>query len=399
MTLVEVTYKKTVADFHKLPFLIYKDDKNWIPHLKQDVEKVFDRSKNKKWRKGKAIRWVAYSDSGQIIGRIAAFEDGSNKEYRSGLGFFECINDQTVAFALFDKAKAWLEEQGMERMDGPINFGENHQFWGLITENFNEPPYYGQNYNPEYYVPFFENYGFQVYYKQLIFFRDITRKLEDKFTIRARRLMEDPNYTVRHVDIKQLEKFTEDFRTIYNRAWANREKGFTAMSSVQAKAIMTSLKPIMDPELMYFAYHKDQPIGMYIQLPEINQIFKHVNGNLNLWGKLKFLYHKKRRTARRCFGMVFGVDPKFQGKGVEGMLFKYMESIVHRDYHYKDLVITWIGDFNPKMIAIVENLGATKLREMATYRYLFDREAEFKRKPIANIKPSGELEKLENNSE
>lgn len=390
MQIKEVASKQDIKLFHKLPWQIYKDDKNWIPHLKQDIEKIFDPKKNKKWRKGEAKRWLLF-DNGKVCGRIAAFVDGSNKEYASGIGFFESINNKKFAFALFDKAKEWLLSKGATRMDGPINFGENHQYWGLIIENFDEPPYYMQNYNPEYYVDFFEAYGFEIYYKQEIFYRDVTRKLEDKFTERARRLMQNPEYKVEHIDLKRIDKYTEDFRTIYNRAWANREKGFSTMSALQAKAVIASLKPILDPEIVYFAYHNEKPIGMYIQLPEINQIFRHVHGNLNLIGKLKFLYHKKAKTVDRCFGMVFGIDPEYQGKGVEGMIFKYMESIVHRDYRYKDLVITWIGDFNPKMISIVKSLGTKKLREMATFRYLFDRNEEFKRKPIANITPSGEL--------
>ena len=392
MILREVKDSKTRRDFHRLPFEIYKNDPNWIPHLKQDIEKIFDKQKNKKWRHGNAIRWVLYNDNNKAIGRIGAFVDPKNHEHLSGIGFFECIEDKQAAFKLFDSAKAWLVGQGATMMDGPINFGENHQFWGLIIENFDEPPYYGQNYNPEYYVRYFEEYGFEVYFEQLIYYRDLRVGLQNKFTERAERLLQDPNYSVQCIDMKELDKYAEHFRIVYNRAWAKREKGFHTMSKAQATSIMKSLKPVMDPELVYFAYFKDQPIGMYVQLPEINQIFRHVNGNLNLVGKLKYLMHKKRGTVKRVFGMVFGIDPDFQGKGVEGMIFKEVERLVHDTRKYDDLVITWIGDFNPKMIAIVESLGTHKIRTMATYRYLFDRTIPFKRKPIVNVK-----EKVEQN--
>ena len=42
----------------------------------------------------------------------------------------------------------------------------------------------------------------------------------------------------------------------------------------------------------------------------------------------------------------------------------------------------WIGDFNPKMINIAETLDSKPSRNLVTYRYLFDREKEFKRHPI-----------------
>ena len=383
MRIEEVQTKADIRKFHKLPFRIYKNDPYWIPHLKQDVEKVFDPGKNKLWRHGEAKRWLLYNEKNEVIGRIAAWVNSKNNEHPGGCGFFECIDNQEAAFKLFDTVKDFIASRGVAQMDGPTNFGENHQYWGLITKNFEEPPYYLQNYNPEYYVKFFENYGFEVYYKQVIFYRDMFDPLQEKFKDRADILRADPKFKVESMDKSRYLDYAEEFRTVYNNAWANRQSGFSKMSAIHARALFNSLKPIVDPSIVYFAYYDNKPIGMYLQLPEVNQAFKFVNGNLNLWGKLKFLFHKKRGAITRCFGMVFGIDPEFQGRGVEGIIFKFMEDTTVQEGRYKDLIITWIGDFNPKMIAIVKNLGAKQIREMATYRYLFDRDAEFKRKPIA----------------
>lgn len=385
MEIIEVKDAKEIAEFHKLPFMIYKNDPNWIPHLKQDVEKIYDREKNKLWRNGEAKRWILVQN-GEVIGRIGAWVNGKNIEHPAGCGFFECIDDQDAAFKLFDTAKEFISSKGGTQMDGPTNFGENHQYWGLITENFNEPPYYLQNYNPEYYVKFFENYGFEVYYNQEIFYRKLSGPLPEKYKDRADILRADPKFRVSHIEMSRYMDYAEEFRTVYNDAWANRQNGFSEMSSAQAKAIFKGLKPVVDPNIVIFAYYDDKPIGMFIQLPEVNQIFRRVNGDLNLIGKLKFLYHKYMKTTTRCFGMVFGIAPEFQARGVEGIIFKYCVDTYVKRGDYKDLVITWIGDFNPKMIAIVKNLGGEKMRKMTTYRYLFDRTAEFKRKPIANIK-------------
>lgn len=382
MKVQEVKSAADIKAFHKLPFKIYKNDPYWIPHLKQDLEKIFDPKTNKKWRHGEATRWLLYNDQNEVIGRIAAWVNKKNPEHPAGCGYFECIDDQDAAFLLFDTAKEWIESKGGTQMDGPTNFGENHQYWGLITENFEEPPYYMQGYNPEYYVNFFVNYGFQVYYNQHIFYRDLLVPLQEKFKDRADRLRADPKFKVAPMDMSRFMDYAEEFRTVYNRAWANRQSGFAEMSKAQAIAIFKGLKPVVDPDIVLFAYYDDKPIGMYLQLPEINQIFKYIHGNLNLLGKLKFLYHKKRKTVNRCFGMVFGIDPDFQGRGVEGIIFKYIETDIVPKGVYKDLIITWIGDFNPKMITIIEGLGAKQIRSLATYRYLFDRNEEFKRKPI-----------------
>jgi GNAT superfamily N-acetyltransferase len=381
MQILAVSDPKTEKEFLQLPFLIYKNDPHWIPHLKQDIEKVFDEKKNKFFRHGECTRWIL-KEGGKTIGRIAAFiNQKANKKSSlpaGGIGFFECIDNKEAAFLLFDTAKKWLEEKGMQAMDGPINFGEKDKFWGLIIENFEYPPYYNQNYNPAYYVPFFEEYGFQVYYEQYIYHRYTQDELIPLLKEKSERIRRDARYTFETISKKNLPKYAEDFRTIYNRAWVKHE-GFAGMEQRQAMTIMKAIKPILDEDLILFAYHDGRPVGFFIALPEINQIFKHVNGNLNWWGKLKFLYHKWSGSCTSFFGLAFGIDPDFQGKGLEGAIFDECKKIVTANGQYEDLVITWIGDFNPKMIHVIENLGASKLRTMATYRYLFDREAPFER--------------------
>jgi GNAT superfamily N-acetyltransferase len=125
---------------------------------------------------------------------------------------------------------------------------------------------------------------------------------------------------------------------------------------------------------------------MYISLPELNEIFRYVNGNLNWWGKLKFLWHKKKGTVKTMTGIVFGVAKEFQGRGMEGALIVYAEKHVVAKKLYQDTVLTWVGDFNPRMVRVCENLGAVNYRTLATYRYLFDRNKPFERQPIIEKK-------------
>jgi len=384
MSIQEVRDAKTEKEFLRLPFKIYRKDSNWIPHLKQDIQAVFDPKKNKFFRHGEAIRWIL-NKNGETIGRMAAFiNHKSNKKNDApigGIGFFECINDEEAAFILFNQGKKWLEEKGMKGMDGPINFGEKDKYWGLIIENFNYPPYYNQNYNPEYYRPFFENYGFQVYYEQFIYHRKTDDQLIPLLQEKSARIRRDPKFTFKTIEKKTIAKYAEDFRTIYNRAWVKHD-AFSGMEKPQSMAIMKALKPILDEDLIHFAYYDGRAVGFFIALPEINQIFKHINGNLNWWGKLKFLYHKWKGSCTTFFGLAFGIDPDFQGKGLEGAIFDECQQLILSKNKYKDVVITWVGDFNPKMLHVIENLGAHKLRTLATYRYLFDKDAKFERAPI-----------------
>jgi hypothetical protein len=382
MKVIEVNSKRTVKAFLNLPFKIYKNDNHWIPHLKQDIEKVFDPSKNKAHNTGKIIRWILTDDNNESIGRIAAFVSNINDEQKSGgIGFFECINNQNSSNLLFDTAKNWLLNYHISFMDGPINFGEKNLFWGLLVDNFIDPNSYGMNYNPPYYKDLFETYGFKMYYKQFMFKRDLTIPAQDVFIKKHEQVMKDNNYKIENVRKLSLNEIAENFYTVYNKAWGGHDN-FKPMNKKTAQKIVQSLKSVYDPDIIVFVYYKNIPIAFYVNIPELNEIFKYVNGNLNWLGKLKFLYHKWKKTSKTMVGIVFGVDKEFQGKGVEGAIIKWSEENIVSKKRYEQTVLTWIGDFNPKMIHVCENLGAEVYRTYYTYRYLFDRKEKFERLAI-----------------
>ncbi len=389
MKLVEVKGKTAAREFLKLPVRLYKNEKYWIRPLDADIKNVFDPSKNKSFRNGELIRWIILDDSDKTIGRVAAFINKKtvlkgNDQPTGGMGFFECIDDQDAANMLFNACRDWLKERGMEAMDGPINFGDRDKWWGLLVEGFDKEPNYGCNYNFPYYQKLFENYGFQLYYRQLTYARKVLDPLSPKLREKADRIFKNPDYTFEHMRLKEIDKFTEYFREVYNKAWAGH-KGVPQLSSAVAKHLMKQMKPIIDEKIMMFGFYKGEPIAIFIMLPEVNQIFKHVNGKMNLLGKLIFLYHQWRKTCKKMFGVVFGVVPDHQGKGIEGAIIEAARVLVQEEYYrYEDFEMNWIGDFNPKMIHVVEQVGGYVSKVNITYRYLFDRNKPFTRHPIIN---------------
>lgn len=387
MKLTEVTDKKTAKEFLMLPVRLYNNEKTWIRPLDSDIDGIFDPQNNKTFRNGELIRWILQDNSSITIGRVAAFINKKtinkgNDQPVGGMGFFECVDNQEAAKMLFDACRDWLSEKGMEAMEGPINFGDRDKWWGLLVEGFDLEPNYGCNYNFPYYQKLFENYGFQLYYRQLTYARKVLDPLSPRLHEKAERIFKDSNYTFQHMKLKEIDKYTEYFRQVYNKAWAGH-KGVPQLSSVVAKHLMKQMKPIIDEKIMMFGFYKDEPIAIFIMLPEVNQIFKYVNGKMNLIGKMKFLYHKYRKTCQKMLGLIFGVIPEFQGKGVEGALIEAERILVQEKYlRYEDLEMNWIGDFNPKMIHVVEQVGGYVSKVNITYRYLFDRSKPFTRHPI-----------------
>lgn len=382
MRIVPVDNPQLEQEFLLLATQLYIGDPFWIRPWDHDMLDPFQPQKNKLLRcGGKAQRWLLYKDK-QCIGRIAAFvKPDSEKDKVGGIGFFECINNQDAANTLFDTAKNWLAENGMQSMDGPINFGDRDKWWGLLVDGF-EAPTYGMNYHLPYYQALFENYGFGNYFEQYVYRYTIDQELPQKFIDKANRLLKNPAIQFKHLEKKRIDEFTRYFMEVYNEAWGKNHVGFKAISLDQAKAMMKMLKPIMDERLMWFGFYENKPISFFISLPEINQIIKSLNGKFGWWQKIQFLFLLKfTKRITKIYGIVFGVIPEFQGKGIEGGMIRAAELAI-RETHYTELQMNWIGSFNPKMMAIAEGLHTKICKTFITYRYHFDRTKPFEKHPI-----------------
>jgi GNAT superfamily N-acetyltransferase len=191
------------------------------------------------------------------------------------------------------------------------------------------------------------------------------------------------SFKATYISKSKLEKFAADFTTVYNKAWAGHG-GLKEMRKEQSLAMFKSMKPIMDEKIAWFTYHKDEPIAIFINLPDLNQWFKYLDGKFGLWQKLKFLWIKRTKPNKKFVGVVFGVIPEFQGRGIEAFMIAEAAKIMQSgELPYTEYEMQWIGDFNPKMINVAEGLSDVfRSRTLTTYRYLFDRTKEFKRHPI-----------------
>ncbi len=382
MKIIVVDTELLSKAFKEMPLRIYKHDKNYIRPLNKDIDEVFDQRKNKFFRHGECERWLLQDENEHYIGRLAVFV---NKKYpqdqpTGGIGFFECDNNQDAANYLFERAKEWLQARGMEAIDGPINFGERDRWWGLLVNGFDEP-LYCMNYNPPYYQALFEQYGFQPYFHQLCFGMDVTTPLSAKMLKWHDVYANNPDFTVEHIKKDTIFKYAADFCTIYNKAWAKHGGGKT-MELKQAKLLFGKMKPVIDEKITWFVYYKNEPIGMWVNIPDLNQYFKHFNGKFGWLQKLHFLYLKMTGACKRFVGVVYGIVPEWQGKGTDAYMIVECGKVVQPTMRYEKYEMQWIGDFNPKMVNLASNLEAHEVRRLTTYRYLFDRSIEFKRHPI-----------------
>jgi len=383
MRVTEVTTREHRKEFIDFPKRLYRGDPNWVCPLDSEVESVFDPARNAAFRHGVATRWILTDSGGETIGRVAAFIDEirskANRQPTGGFGFYEVIESREAAFMLFDTARQWLAERGMKAMDGPINFGENDNYWGLLAEGFTQPGF-GMPYNKKYYRQYFEDYGFRVYFEQYSYHKDVAavEVFPERFMKIAEWISKRPGYTFQHFEYKKKDKIIADMVEIYNATWSVFKEDFTPLDPAMLNATLSQAKAFLDPDLIWFAYHNNKPVAFFVIFPDLNQIIKHFNGRLNLWNMIRFLWYKFTHEMTRARAVVAGVHPSYQNSGIESAIFLELFRVFRRKRFYKELELSWVGDFNPKMISIYEALGAHKAKTHLTMRYMIDNTLPFK---------------------
>lgn len=349
-----------------------------------EVRSIFDPRKNPHFAEGAAQLWIAQTQQGRVVGRIAAFVYYPKaKRYAvptGGIGFFECIEDYYVAEALLAQAQAWLTQQGLLAADACVNFGENDRFWGVLVEGFDSPPAYGMPYNKPYYAEFLSRYGFEVYFRQESRELDL-RAIPERIIRIAQRAAQKEGVTFAYPDKRNLRKYALDFMTIYNDAWQFHEH-FVPLTRERVFRMVSQLSDVLVEEMIYFAYVDGEPAGVIMALPDLYQIFRPWRGRPGFWDLVGFLWRKRRKyewyrrrgILTRARVMLMGVRPAYQRRGLESAL-AYLPVPPVLEMGITHAELSWVGDFNAAMLAVLEATKAPRSKVHYTFRHYFTPEA------------------------
>ena len=317
----KVESKSDLMTFIKCQWNFYKNDPFWVPPLIMERKTLLNKEKNPFFHNASADYFIAYRNN-EIVGRIAAIKNDIHLKHHndnSGFwGFFESINDQQVANALFDTAKKWLKEKGLTRMLGPANPSSNDE-WAMLLEGFDDSPRLLMTYNPKYYLALCENYG-MTKAKDLYAYKLENHKVmaSDKMK-RVQQLARDRyKLKITQLDLKNFNKELEKVKIVYNKAWAPNW-GFIPLSDAQIDAMAKDLKPLVEPSLVLFGEIDNQLVGFALVMLDYNQIFKNMNGRLLPFNFLKLYTQKKKITWARI--ITLGIIPEHQKKGLDAVFY------------------------------------------------------------------------------
>ena len=367
---VSVDQVRTRADFRAflhLPWRIYADDPAWVPPLLLDLKTVLRRDKHP-YHKHADTEYFLARQGHEVVGRIAASVNRLHNEFheeRTGFfGFFESIDDPTVARALLAAAEEWLIARGMQQVRGPMNFSTNEESVspGVLIDGFDTPPVVMMSHNRPYYRELLEGAGYTKSKDLLSYWLDADQTppaLSRVMTALARR----EGISVRSVDLRRFEAEVATVQEIYNSAW-ERNWGFVPMTEAEFVHMAKQLRPVIDPDYALIAEVDGAPVAFAVGLPDYNQVLKRMNGRLLPLGIFKLLWYRRRIDALRV--LTLGVKPGFRHLGLGAML--YLRIIENAQRAGKPRgECSWILEDNTEMRKAMERMGG---RVYKTYRVM-----------------------------
>ncbi|MCP4213542.1 MAG: GNAT family N-acetyltransferase [bacterium] len=353
--------RKNIKAFVKFAWKIYNGNPHWpAPLIKGRVDFIHNGPYHEV---GVIQPFLAYKN-GEIAGRIIAHYDNRHNEFykvkRGCIGFFECIDDKEVSSALFTAAEEWLRQQGMENMEGPINF-LIYDASGIMLDAFDSLPALELNYNPPYYLDLYTDYGFE---KAADWFAYLFTKEMNiprvYYRIRERVLAsrEKDGLVLRDANLKNYAEESLKIFQVFNKAW-EENWGHYPLTEDQFKFFAKELKPILRSEFVIIAEYEDEFAGFILTFPDICEAVRRANGRLLPFGIFKMMAAMKQ--AKRLRTMLMGVLPEYRKKGLEVyFILETIERAKKLGYEASDLSL--IVDSNEAMISSLEKLGANKYR-------------------------------------
>ena len=369
-----VLSKKDRKIFVTLLWDIFKDDPNWIPPLIMERMDIIDEKKNPYFLHADVRLWIAYKN-GMPVGRISAQID-ELVEPQHGVktghyGFFDCIDDQDVANALFDTACSWLKENGMIEVIGPFSLSINEET-GMLVEGFDTPPRLLMGHARPYYEKLVHNYGLSSVKDTWAYTLDISdpilpptiQKLVD-------RAVDKGQVKFRPINMDKYEEELKIILDIFNDAWIENWK-YIPFTEAELDHAVKELKMIIREDFTYIAEIDGVPQAMMVTLPNINEIIRDLNGKLFPFGIFKLLWRLKIKPSFKTVRVpLMGVRTEYQNSRLSGIMsFGLFEACRQSAIKIgcEQAELSWVLEENTRLSKLLESIGCVKYKTYRLYQ-------------------------------
>jgi GNAT superfamily N-acetyltransferase len=367
MELIEVYNKKHIKDFISLPFILYKNDRFWVPPLKREIKKTLINCLKNRQRYS---AFILYKNNKAVARVFLGIDIELNNIKKTKAGYFslfESVNDINIMKILIKHIQEWFIERDIHYLRGPVSVtgAEADENKGLLIDSFDKFPVFMTSYNKKYYKNLFENTGFIKDYDVFAYYLDREKLFKKNTEAIIEYAKKKFHYDTYKMDFRKTEKLVKDLKYILDLAVPSEWPDLIPPDASDIKKTILDLKKYADRDILYIARDNEKPVGFGVALPDYNQVLIHLNGSLNVFSVLKFLYYRKKINAARMF--IIFVIPEYRKKGVSYALYHAIFSASHKKGYINGEGST-IGEENIRMRNDVESLGGIKYKTYRIYK-------------------------------
>ena len=364
-----VESKDDLRKFIDFQYELYDGDCCFVPPLKGDIKKYVMGETNCLNQSGPSVKIIALKDN-KVCGRsLVGINEHLNhyKGLKEGyISLFECIDNQTVANAMFDYARDWLRKREMMLLKGPLSLPCGDDNRGVLLDNFKDPTLIMNTYNKSYYKDLFQEYGFDKYFDVYAYKSDKSSSNIERYEKLVPYAMKKHKFSLHPLDKKNIDKDMKDIQTIITKAMPKEWDDFMPPNDDEIKLIASQLVPFADTDFILIARNESgEPIGFNIALPDYNEVLAKLNGKLYPFGIFKFLYYKRKIKKLRFF--VLFVIPEYRDKGVSSAIyFSMYSSALKKGYEFLEGSTIW--EYNKPMMHDIEKYGGVIYKTYRIYK-------------------------------
>lgn len=352
--------------FLRVPWRVHRDHPHWVPPLLHSVKRLLRPTKNPLWREARCAGWTAHA-GGEAVGRILAIlnpvHDRTWDERAGFFGFFECIDDASVARDLVDAATAWLRAEGATVVRGPVSPTTNDEC-GVLIDGFDRDPFLMMPWTPPYYPGLLEGCGFEKSMDLHAYGFSASIVFPERVGRIADRVRDRLGIRIRPIDLGRFDEELERLREVYNGAWADNW-GFVPMTAEAFRFASAELRPFAVADFIPIAEIDGEPVASAIAAPDLNPLLKRMNGRILPFGFRHIVGWRKKVDAFRL--LTLGVLPKWQGRGIDALLYRHMLEQGKKHRLTRPCELGWVLESNHAMVSTIENIGGERTKTMRLY--------------------------------
>ena len=364
----QVQSRRDLRRFVQLPYDLYHGNPYWVPPLRVDQYEILNPRKHPFYDHGRIQLFLAFDQSGAVVGRIAAIINGMHLKIHDDqtgfFGFFETQEDFEIAEALLDAAASWLRSEGMHVIRGPVNPSLNDPA-GLLVDGFDRVPSLMMAYNLPYYEGYLLRWGFIRVMTLWAYYVHQKHVLIDRLRRGAAIVYRrNSGLSIRTIDLSRFDQEIEIIRDIFNDAWSDNW-GFLPFTEREFQHIAKGMKQILDPRICFVIEKEGVPVGFTISLPDINPVLQRLpNGRLFPFGLAKLLILTKFARVTEIRLPLMGIRKSFQGHALD--VIAVLETIEKTSqYGYMAGELSWVLDENHVLKNLLTSINSVVDKEYA----------------------------------